>query len=792
VAGLRAAQSRLLAGTRFLDVWLYQDPPAALADVTRWRLVAPPGAPQVRLTAAGVVAGPTPHIELTLDGEPSVARYRLEVDPDAPPPVAFDPLRTWILVRLRPECPDLGSCADPPAPPDVAKPSPVRDYRARDWRSLRRALLEFLRTLDPDADLSVADPTVALVELFAHAGDLLAYQQDRVATEAYLETARLRTSVRRHARLVDFPVRSGASARTFVHLSVSPNEAAVDVVAGDVASDAFGSSLAFTLESDLTARDALGEVAIHDWGEDACCLPVGATGCVLVRPLPADPLGAAWLEAGQWLAFEVVDPLDRAMHARWTQRDPIQPWPTDPAAPAVPTFRAPLPSRVAQVVRLVEVAPFADPLRPPGLSLFRVSWRAEDALARPYPVGIDRGAGGDEVTVVRANVVPAHHGRLVGGPPGAELAPRPSEGAGPDEPTAAWWLTAAGTPRLGGAGLAFDAKGRPHRLDVTVSLPSGAPVDVNVLPTLLVAAPGALAVVVDVDDHEPPVLRFCTGSVGQAPPAGSAVAVRYEVGGGTVGNVPANALRVLEHNTTAGTAFAPEFAEVAAVTARNPSAASGGANPDPLDDVRRDAPEAFAASPRRAVLPADHAAAAAASPVVQRAIARRVWAGAWPVITTVVDLLVNDLTSTEGAAARAGLQVTLDGLRMLGTEAAVVSGTPVGLFLAIEVCLRPGAVPETVRAEILAKLRPGTDDRPGLFHPSRLLLGDAVYTSAVVAAVAALPAVDAVAVNEARRLNEPAGTLHHVLTFGPAEVPVLDDDPARPDHGRLSLSLRGR
>ena len=68
---------------------------------------------------------------------------------------------------------------------------------------------------------------------------------------------------------------------------------------------------------------------------------------------------------------------------------------------------------------------------------------------------------------------------------------------------------------------------------------------------------------------------------------------------------------------------------------------------------------------------------------------------------------------------------------MLGTEVAVVAGTPVGLFIALEVCARPGADPGELRAEILALLRPDRDDRPGLFHPSRLTLGSAVYLSAV-------------------------------------------------------------
>ena len=42
---------------------------------------------------------------------------------------------------------------------------------------------------------------MVLIELLAYAGDQLSYQQDAVANEAYLDSARQRVSVRRHARL---------------------------------------------------------------------------------------------------------------------------------------------------------------------------------------------------------------------------------------------------------------------------------------------------------------------------------------------------------------------------------------------------------------------------------------------------------------------------------------------------------------------------------------------------------------------------------------------------------------
>ena len=59
---------------------------------------------------------------------------------------------------------------------------------------------------------------VTLVELLAYVGDYLSYQQDAVATEAYLETARCRVSVRRHTRLMDYFMHNGCNARAWVQL----------------------------------------------------------------------------------------------------------------------------------------------------------------------------------------------------------------------------------------------------------------------------------------------------------------------------------------------------------------------------------------------------------------------------------------------------------------------------------------------------------------------------------------------------------------------------------------------
>jgi hypothetical protein len=802
VHGLRGAQCRLVGGARLLDVYLHAaTPPVALAVPGRWTLTGAPGAPPVGVSAAAVDGD---HLRLTLGGTPGLARYRLSIVMPAPVPV--DPLRSWLPVRLRPECPDSGACLPQPSAPSAPARSFVHDYTARDYAALRRALLELLLREDPSTELSPADPLVTLLELFAHLGDTLHYALDRVATEAYLPTARLRTSVRRHARLVDHQLRDGSAARTVVLVETAPDGGDVAARAGDLVSEAPGSPLAFTLERAVTARPAVGEVAVYGWGEDVSRLPAGATGCVLVRPLPADPgepTAVAAPAPGELLLLEVVDAGDAAAHAAWASRQPGTRWPRPAGAAA---FRDPLPGRPAQVVRLTEVEPFTDPLAQAlhgrELPLWRVAWDRRDALERELPVSVDRSTGIPAVAVARLNCVPAHHGRLVAGP---VLAPLPRPGASAAD-AVEHALIAAGSPARGGVpagpGLALVGAGAPapftpgapYRLDVTLSLPSAsrAAEPVPVVASLLDGPAGGFAAVVDVEDELPPVLRLQTGGVGLAPPAGSVVTAAYEVGGGAVGNVPAGALTVLERLEAEAprqpAAVEARWEPVPGVRVRNPVPAGGGRDPEPLDAARRDAPVAPSTDLLRAVLPADHAAAAATVPGVGRAAATSRWTGSWRRVTTAVDL--GTVAEPDRPAVLAEVSAVLEERRMVGTEVAGVSGTPVGVALALDVLVVPGADVLAVRAAVLSALRPGHDSRPGVFHPSRTRMGSPVYVSAAVAAVARLPGVDAVTVMEARRLDDPPGRVSDVVRVAPHEVAVLDDDPARPDRGRLSVVAR--
>ncbi len=142
-------------------------------------------------------------------------------------------------------------------------------------------------------DHNPADVGVTLAELIAYVGDQLSYRQDAIATEAYLSTARLRRSLRRHALLVDYHLHDGCNARSWIQL-----QAGADNVALPQAGTRFYSRLTgmapriapgtpddeealrrdptvFEPLHDATLYQAHNEISFYAWGDRRCCLPRG-------------------------------------------------------------------------------------------------------------------------------------------------------------------------------------------------------------------------------------------------------------------------------------------------------------------------------------------------------------------------------------------------------------------------------------------------------------------------------------------------------------------------------------
>src|SRR6185369_1195249 len=64
------------------------------------------------------------------------------------------------------------------------------------------------------------DFTIALLDAWAMVGDVLTFYQERIANEAYLRTATERLSVLELARLINYELRPGVAASTYLAFTI--------------------------------------------------------------------------------------------------------------------------------------------------------------------------------------------------------------------------------------------------------------------------------------------------------------------------------------------------------------------------------------------------------------------------------------------------------------------------------------------------------------------------------------------------------------------------------------------
>lgn len=160
------------------------------------------------------------------------------------------------LAALRP-C-DAADCGRSPVNEGTPPPRELLalDLMAKDYDSLLRLMLDALPALAPQwRDRAEADLGMALLELFAYAGDQLSYAQDRIALEGFLRTATQFESVRRLLRLVDYTPYPGHAASTW--LVVESNAAAPFLLPAGFAVSTKAPEIVFETAQDCIVHPAL-------------------------------------------------------------------------------------------------------------------------------------------------------------------------------------------------------------------------------------------------------------------------------------------------------------------------------------------------------------------------------------------------------------------------------------------------------------------------------------------------------------------------------------------------------
>lgn len=727
------------------------------------------------------------------------------------PPAGFDSVLSAVSFSFKIECPSDFDCRPERLCPPESRTEPEIDYLAKDYNSFRQLMLDRLSVLMPQwTERNPADVGIALVELLAYVGDHLSYQQDVIATEAYLDTARRRISVRRHALLVDYFMHDGCNARTWIHLQAGADNVLVKQgtrlltkVAGlkavinpntDIEAlreIAAASTQSFETMQDLLLFTAHNEIKFYTWGDERCCLPAGSTQATLNGDLPN-------LKPGDVLVFEEIAGAVNGV-----------------AADAEPSHRHAV--RLTKVDREIvdshgNTLPLTDPMAAdPDQRCTQIEWHVDDAL--PFALCISAPVDNeyrDRISIARGNVILADHGLTLTEDIGAPLAPDEvlaavsSSNTSCCEESAAVPTLPAFRPRLNKQpltqvallNLKKNGSTLPAARDPNLSASAAFRWEMReVLPAIILQDSDGRTwrprgdllssdafkeeFVAEVDEDGRATLRFGDDQHGLRPAPNVDFTATYRVGNGSSGNLGADSL---VHIITI---------DAGVVGVRNPLAAHGGTDPESIEHVRRVAPDAFRIQ-ERAVTPDDYAAVAKRHREVSDAAATVRWTGSWRTIFLTIDRLGGRPVDAD---FEEDMRLHLERYRMAGHDVEIDGPQFVPLEIEMTVCVKPNYFRSDVKEALLRIFSSGTnsDGERGFFHPDNFSFGQPVYLSTIYAAAQKVEGVRFVTIETFGRLGStsPQALDDGVLSLARLEVARLDNDQNFAERGVFRLSMEG-
>lgn len=655
---------------------------------------------------------------------------------------------------------------------------PPIDYLAKDFLSFRKALSDFSTLKYPAwQERSEADFGIMFMEALCALGDDLSYQQDRIAAEAYLDTATERLSIIRHARLVDYEPTPALASNVLLQFTVStdttsiPPGLAVSATGPDGTAIDFetGTGLADTQQYPASAK--WNAITPYWWDDSARVLPAGATEMwVQLHDLNLNQPGMSLL-------------LD-----------------TMPADAALPNIR--------ETIQIKSATEQTDPLyddAPVTQIVFQNPTTAQHDL---FHVTTVRGNLVPViVTTVKGNLVPATQGLrhvesfAIGS--GPVSMPSAIVRTGPNQ-TTQYLYTLGNAPLTWLATSNDPSVTQAPEIQLTQQLlpPNGAVSSWTWQRSLLDAAafesaftidpvrytqlPPELAdgtVQFDYDGSNGDTVRFGDGDFGEIPAANSTFTVTYRAGGGAIGNVAADSITAIVSTGPLGTL-------ASAVT--NPFAATGGADAEASDSVRRLAPYAFQSARFNALLPADYAAAAGSLPWVKRAGCTVRHTGSWLTAFTAAEPTATEVPTDDQMRE---LTALLGRYRMAGSESYALAPSYVSLDLQITARANPGAFNANVAAAILQALGTGTfpDGSTGFFAHGNFTFGQSLERSALEAAIQNAQGAAGVTCIRYRRSGSKAAyiAMTDQVKVGVDQIIRVDNDPSRPDAGSISVTVTG-
>ena len=731
-----------------------------------------------------VVCLPPNEIRILVDRPGDFSTYKLSIvtsSENTETLVGFDPQLSSVDFSFKVSCPNDFDCKTETDCPPERLFEPEIDYLSKDYNSFRKLMFDRLSIIMPGwHERNPADLQVALVELLAYVGDHLSYYQDAVATEAYLETARKRISVRRHARLLDYRINDGCNSRVWIQIDVTAGgdaEGQVLQIGTPFCTEKEGDELLikdsetgkmleasttiFESMHNLTLFSANNEISFYTWRDTECCLPKGSTKASLKN---INKNGNIKLSTGDVLIFEEIKCPDNGKEPK-----------------ADPDHR--------HAVRIKTLEEKTDQLD--GTLVTDIEWYEEDAL--PFPLCISSNimdSNGieydqDEISIARGNVVLADYGYT-----------KKSEKAYIKDD----YLYALKIDKTSDANVKnltfrqnYDHevfRNKAATLAISQDPRKAVPAihledtssDNDIwlpIPDLLGSDRFANEFICETENDGSVYIRFGDDICGKKPSNVSDFRITYRLGNGTSGNVGSDSIKRV----------VTDFTGISKIN--NPLSATGGKDPESIERVKQIAPYAFRVQ-QRAVTAKDYSEVTERHKEVQKAASDFRWTGSWNTVFVTVDRK-NGVEIDEEFENEISDHIEL--YRMAGHDIEVNKPVFVPLDIEIDVCVKEGYfrsdVKETLRKTFSNKVL--SNGQQGFFHPDNFTFGQPVYLSRLYFAAMGIDGISSVEIRKFQRFGKSANQEKEngILQTASIEIIRLDNDPNFPENGKLNFNLHG-
>ncbi len=634
-----------------------------------------------------------------------------------------------------------GGATDLPTPKEL-------NYLAKDYTAFRRMMLDHLAAVSPQwrPDDLAADPGVALVEVLAYAADQLSYYQDAVGTEAYLATARLRSSVRRHLQLIDATLDEGCNSRLWVRLEVSGRGV---LPAGTLLLSGVGADAqqprddTEPFETLTAARLDEAANALQLAGSGPQQLAEGATSAELAGD-------GGGLRSGDLLLIEATDP-------NFSHID--GPLFSSGVSLSEPGVRR-------HVVRLC-----ADPV-PTGASAVTVRWHDADAL--PWAMTHAPDADDPLLVSIFGNLVLASHGRTVRvdglqmdrqvlAPAGRLHLPIPPPVRAPARDTNA---SARFQPAFAAVDPAQSDLPAHAQVVLVSTAATGAVTHWHPVASLIGQDPDAACFVVELEADGSAHARFGSGVEGRTPDCLAHWQLEARVGGGARGLLgPETPLVVAADDATGALVVRQAY---------NPLPATGGREPESVASAKLRGPESAHDDPRLTCSD-EIVAAARGLPYVASASARAL---RLPTGTVFRVCLTPAQGAPPAAEVHAAVRAALAPRCLTGTRLHVTGPDAVAIAIRLKVWMAPGSHDRNNPAATVRRVKAAVLGTDAVDAAVDLPCGEDVHLSRMLARLkTAVPGVvDAQAVRFRRARGDAADVVQSIAIPVDAQATLAPRD----------------